>query len=53
MIQKDGLNYGVGWDCESDTLIDATSPPSEETCIWANGCLVRRFLLLQNITLNS
>jgi len=28
-----GLTYGVGWDCGSQALIDATSPPSTESCI--------------------
>ncbi|KAH3761610.1 hypothetical protein Pelo_6613 [Pelomyxa schiedti] len=41
----DGFNFGVGWDCDTETLIDADSPPSTTTCIWANGCLVRRYVM--------
>eukprot|EP00026_Physarum_polycephalum_P000452 Phypoly_transcript_00453.p2 GENE.Phypoly_transcript_00453~~Phypoly_transcript_00453.p2 ORF type:complete len:706 (+),score=95.46 Phypoly_transcript_00453:2560-4677(+) len=39
-----GLTYGVAWDCDSQSLTDATSPPSTESCIWANGCTMRRYI---------
>src|SRR4051812_15377439 len=40
----DGFNYGVGWDCTTHSLIDADNNTSTQQCIWANGCLVRRYV---------
>lgn len=51
-----GMNYGVAWDNAAHRLIDAYSPPSTQSCIWANGCDMRRYLsqrLLQFFPRNS
>jgi len=39
-----GFNYGVGWDCSTQSLIDAESQTSSQSCIWANGCTMRRYI---------
>ncbi len=39
------MNYGVAWDCASESLIDANEATSTTQCIWANGCTVRRYVM--------
>eukprot|EP01113_Clastostelium_recurvatum_P033868 TRINITY_DN4527_c0_g1_i4.p1 TRINITY_DN4527_c0_g1~~TRINITY_DN4527_c0_g1_i4.p1 ORF type:complete len:1544 (-),score=244.84 TRINITY_DN4527_c0_g1_i4:48-4322(-) len=39
-----GLSPNVGWDCTKKTLVDADPATSTESCIWANGCTMRRYI---------